>query len=103
MFKVSITGKVSAELRDGNGQRLASDARQKAETLKTLRAQNNLDNRGSARKKIAGSQQSMYQAAVTQGIQAGAGKSTQPLLTGVSQRSDHWQGYHHWPVSHWQP
>lgn len=103
MFKVSITGKVSAELRDGNGQRLASDARQKAETLKTLRAQNNLDNRVLARKKIAGSQQSMYQAAVTQGIQAGAGKSAQPLLTGVSQRSDHGQRYHHRPVSHWQP
>lgn len=103
MFKVSITGKVSAELRDGNGQRLASDARQKAETLKTQRSQNNLDNRVSAQKKIADSQKSVYQATVTQGIQAGAGKSAQPLLTGVPQGIDHGQRYYHRPVTHWKP
>lgn len=72
---------VSSELKDGNGQALTDEAKKKAETLKALRAQisamesqvsaaqNNLDNRVSALKKIASSQQSVYQAVVTQSIQ----------------------------------
>lgn len=90
---------VSTELKDGNGQALAGDAKQKAETLKTLRAQisameaqvsaaqNNLDNRVSALKKIASSQQSVYQAAVTQGIQA-LDPNSQDYDQSVKQYSD---------------
>lgn len=71
---------VSSELKDGNGQSLTDDAKKKAEALKALRgeissmesqvsaAQNNLDNRVSALKKVASSQQSIYQAAITQSI-----------------------------------
>lgn len=90
---------VSSELKDGNGQALAGDAKQKAETLKALRAQisameaqvsaaqNNLDNRVSALKKIASSQQSVYQAAVTQGIQA-LDPNSQDYDQSVKQYSD---------------